>query len=138
VYTLSTSEVIVITSDIAFSGFAAKDIDAARTFYGETLGVKLLPNPMGMVELDLGTGASVIIYPKPDHVPATYTVLNFVVADIDKAVEELAASGVEVIIYPGNWQDDKGVARGIATNNGPDIAWFTDPDGNILSVLQNA
>jgi predicted enzyme related to lactoylglutathione lyase len=127
----------VLTSTSAFSGFAAKDIEAARTFYGETLGVKLLPNAMGMVELDLGTGGSVIIYPKPDHVPATYTVLNFVVDDIDKAVDELVASGIEILKYPDAHQDDKGIARGAAAKMGPDIAWFTDPAGNILSVLSN-
>jgi predicted enzyme related to lactoylglutathione lyase len=131
-------EVIVLTTSTAFSGFAAKDIEAARTFYGETLGVKLLPNAMGMVEIDLGTGGSVIIYPKPDHVPATFTVLNFVVDDIDRAVDELTAAGVEIARYPGSYQDDKGIARGIANNQGPDIAWFSDPSGNILSVLQTA
>ena len=122
----------------AFSGFAAPDIDAARAFYRDTLGLTVNDEMMGQISLDLPGGGWVLIYPKPDHVPATYTVLNLEVEDIDAAVDELVAAGVEILRYEGFDQDERGIARGIATRQGPDIAWFTDPAGNIVSVLQNA
>ena len=117
----------------AFSGFSADDIPRAKEFYGSTLGIDLSENN-GMLELRLGGGATVLVYPKPNHEPATFTVLNFPVADVDQAVDELAARGVtfEHYDYPGLKTDDKGIMRG----EGPDIAWFKDPAGNILSVLE--
>jgi catechol 2,3-dioxygenase-like lactoylglutathione lyase family enzyme len=118
----------------AFSGFAVKDLDAAKTFYGETLGLDARMGEMGNLDLHLGGGQTVFIYPKDDHVPATYTILNFPVADIDAAVDQLIAAGVTMERYEGPDfnQDAKGIMRG----NGPSIAWFKDPAGNILSVLQ--
>ncbi len=119
----------------AFSGFAVKDIDAARSFYGETLGLDARDGPMGMLELHLGSGAVVLVYPKDDHQPATYTILNFPVKDVDAAVDRLTAAGVRMEHYgPDFGQDDKGISRG----NGPTIAWFTDPSGNIVAVLDEA
>lgn len=122
----------------AFSGFAVPDIDAARSFYRDTLGLAVTDEDMGQLSLDLPGGGWVLIYPKPDHTPATYTVLNLEVSDIEAAVDELAARGVVFARYPGFAHDERGIVRGIATNEGPDIAWFTDPAGNIVSVLQNA
>jgi catechol 2,3-dioxygenase-like lactoylglutathione lyase family enzyme len=118
----------------AFSGFAVPDIEAARRFYGDTLGLRTEVNQEmgGMLTLHLGGGKDVLVYPKPDHTPATYTVLNFPVDDVDRAVDELTAKGVRFERYEGFEQDDKGIARGM----GPAIAWFTDPAGNVLSVLQ--
>lgn len=115
----------------AFSGFSVKDIDAARTFYGEKLGLDVRDAPMGFLNLHLGSGATVLIYQKDDHVPAEYTCLNFPVADIDEAVTWLNERGVTTKIYDGDWTDERGIARG----DGPDICWFKDPDGNVLSVL---
>jgi catechol 2,3-dioxygenase-like lactoylglutathione lyase family enzyme len=116
----------------AFSGFAVDDLDAARSFYGETLGLNVSDGPMGILSLDLADGRSIMVYPKPDFTPATYTILNFPVDDVDAAVDELTSRGVEMERYEGFDQDEKGIARG----QGPDIAWFTDPAGNILSVLR--
>ena len=116
----------------AFSGFATDDLDAARSFYGETLGLEISDGPMGVLSLDFADGRSVMIYPKPDFTPATYTILNFPVDDVDAAVDELTSRGVEFERYEGFDQDEKGIARG----QGPDIAWFKDPAGNILSVLR--
>jgi catechol 2,3-dioxygenase-like lactoylglutathione lyase family enzyme len=115
----------------AFSGFAVDDIDKARDFYTETLGLKTSEED-GMLTLHLAGDRPTLIYPKPDFTPATYTILNFPVDDIDKAVDELTARGVAFERYDSFEQDEKGIARG----QGPDIAWFTDPAGNILSVLQ--
>jgi catechol 2,3-dioxygenase-like lactoylglutathione lyase family enzyme len=115
----------------AFSGFAVPDIDAARDFYENTLGLKVTEE-MGLLTLQLAGDRPTIIYPKPDHTPATYTILNFQVEDVDAAVDELTARGVTFERYEGFPQDEKGVMRG----NGPDIAWFKDPAGNILSVLR--
>lgn len=115
----------------AFSGFAVPDIAAAEGFYRTVLGLQVSEPAMeGLLELHLGNNR-VLVYPKPDHEPATYTILNFPVDDIDAAVDELAARGIEFLRYDGFEHDDKGIARG----GGPDIAWFTDPAGNILSVL---
>lgn len=91
---------------------------------------------MGNIRLELPAGAAVLVYPKQDHVPATFTILNFVVADIDAAVDELAASGVEFLRYEGLPADAKGILRGRAVGRGPDLAWFEDPAGNVLSVMQ--
>ena len=121
----------------AFSGFAVPDIDAAKRFYGETLGLEVSEEAMGLLALRLGGGGSVMVYPKDDHEPATYTILNFPVGDIDGAVDELAGRGVEFERYEGFEQDEKGIARS-SGEGGPDIAWFRDPAGNILSVLTEA
>jgi catechol 2,3-dioxygenase-like lactoylglutathione lyase family enzyme len=114
----------------AFSGFAVPDVEKARQFYGETLGLKTSVEN-GLLTLHLAGDRPTLVYPKPDHTPATYTILNFPVDDIDKAVDELSARGVRFERYDGFDQDEKGIARG----EGPDIAWFKDPAGNILSVL---
>jgi catechol 2,3-dioxygenase-like lactoylglutathione lyase family enzyme len=117
----------------AFSGFAVDDLDAAREFYGETLGLRI-STEMGLLNLLLADGERpTLIYPKPDFEPATYTILNFPVADIDEAVDELTSRGVAFEIYDGFGQDEKGIARG---DQGPPIAWFRDPAGNILAVLE--
>ncbi|MEV4419292.1 VOC family protein [Patulibacter sp. NPDC049589] len=113
----------------AFSGFAVDDIPKAQAFYGGVLGLDVERNEMGMLTLTLAGGAAVLIYPKADHVPATFTVLNFPVADVEAAVDALAARGVSVLQYETT--DAKGIQRG----RGPEIAWFTDPAGNVLSVL---
>jgi catechol 2,3-dioxygenase-like lactoylglutathione lyase family enzyme len=112
------------------------DLSKAKEFYGGTLGMKVSEDTkMSILTLHLGTGARVIVYPKgPAHTPATYTILNFPVRDVDKAVDELAARGVRFERYEGIAADEKGISRG----NGPTIAWFKDPAGNILSVLQEA
>jgi catechol 2,3-dioxygenase-like lactoylglutathione lyase family enzyme len=124
----------------AFSGFAVDDIDKAREFYGETLGlrVEVLDEENHLMTLRHPGDRDTLVYGKPDHAPANYTILNFQVDDIDEVVDGLAARGVRFERYDGMPQDDKGVMRGLAENRGPDIAWFTDPAGNILSVLQEA
>lgn len=124
----------MLTITGGFSGFSVSDQAAALAFYQDTLGLDVVDTGMGL-ELHLSSSLHVFVYPKADHVPATYTVLNFEVADIDAAVDELVAAGVELKRYEGAHQDDKGIARGKAAGYGPDIAWFTDPAGNILSVL---
>ena len=116
----------------AFSGFAVDDLDAARTFYGDTLRLTVEDNAMGFLTLRLGSGAAIFVYAKDDHVPATFTILNFPVPDIDAAVDHLNARGVDTRIYP-DVGDEKGIVRG--GENGPDIAWFRDPAGNVLAVL---
>lgn len=126
----------MLTTTGGFSGFSVDDLAAALVFYRDTLGVKVNDTGMGL-QLDVTGGAPVFVYSKPTHVPAEFTVLNFEVADIDAAVDELVAAGVEIQKYPGTNQDEKGIARGKAANMGPDIAWFLDPAGNILSVLSS-
>jgi predicted enzyme related to lactoylglutathione lyase len=117
----------------AFSGFAVDDLERAREFYGEKLGIETeLLEPPGLLTLHLGGGNDVFVYPKPDFVPATYTILNFPVEDAEAAVDELAGRGIEFERYEGFNQDERGIARG----PGPAIAWFKDPAGNILSVLE--
>jgi predicted enzyme related to lactoylglutathione lyase len=116
----------------AFSGFAVDDIEAARVFYTEKLGIAVTEQN-GMLELRLGRHTTVLVYPKENHEPATFTVLNIPVDDIDAAVDELTARGVTFERYPGIATDEKGVMRG----EGPPIAWFTDPAGNVMSVLQD-
>ena len=117
----------------AFSGFSSNDIPASKRFYGETLGLDL-SEEMGGLGLHLAGGGEVFIYPKDNHVPATFTVLNFPVDDIEAAVDALTEKGVEFQKYEGEdfATDEKGIMR----QGGPLIAWFTDPAGNILSVLQ--
>jgi predicted enzyme related to lactoylglutathione lyase len=118
----------------AFSSFAVDDLDAARSFYGETLGLTVSDGPMGVLSLALAGDRSVLIYPKPDFTPATYTILNFPVDDVEAAADELSSRGVEFERYEGFEQDEKGIARA----EGPAIAWFKDPAGNILAVLQES
>jgi catechol 2,3-dioxygenase-like lactoylglutathione lyase family enzyme len=115
----------------AFSGFAVDDIQKAREFYGETLGLRV-SEEHGLLTLHLAGDRDTLIYPKPDHEPANYTILNFPVDDIDQAVDELTARGVRFERYENFEQDEKGIFRG----GGPYIAWFTDPAGNVLAVLQ--
>ena len=115
----------------AYSGFAVDDIDKAVDFYGETLGLKTSVLDEGnLIQIDLPGDRPVLVYLKPDFSPATYTILNFPVDDVERAVDELAERGVRCERYEGFEQDEKGIARG----PGPDIAWFKDPAGNILSV----
>lgn len=123
----------MLTISGSFSGFSVNDQAAALAFYRDTLGIEVADTGMGL-SLRL-PGREVFLYEKDDHRPATYTVLNFEVADIDVAVDELAAAGVSLERYDVMPQDEKGVMRGKAAGMGPDIAWFTDPAGNILSIL---
>jgi predicted enzyme related to lactoylglutathione lyase len=115
----------------AFSGFAVDDLAAAQRFYSQTLGLKT-SEQYGLLTLHLAGGRDTLVYPKSDHTPANYTILNFQVDDIEAAVDELARRGVQLERYPGMEQDEKGINRG----GGPYIAWFKDPAGNILAVLQ--
>ena len=115
----------------AYSGFSSNDLPACKTFYGDTLGLDVTEEH-GMLALQLAGGGRVLIYPKDDHQPATFTVLNLPVADVDRAVDELVAAGVKMERYEGFGQDERGIMRG----QGPAIAWFKDPAGNILSVLE--
>jgi catechol 2,3-dioxygenase-like lactoylglutathione lyase family enzyme len=124
----------MFTTTGAFSGFSVDDLDAARQFYGQTLGLDVRTNEMGFLNLHLASGAVVLVYGKPDHEPASFTILNFEVDDVESAVDDLNGRGVDTNIYPdsGMPTDGKGIMRG----NGPDIAWFRDPAGNVLSVLK--
>jgi len=117
----------------AFSGFAVDDVPKAKRFYEETLGLEV-SEENGMLTLHLATGGEVLVYPKPDHEPAGFTILNFPVVEIEVAVDELAARGVAFERYEGTEieTDEKGIFRG----EGPLIAWFKDPAGNVLSVIQ--
>ena len=122
----------------AFSGYSVDDLAKAKKFYGQVLGLKVDDQEDMGLEVHLGSGVSVFLYPKDDHKPATFTVLNFPVDDIDAVVDELASKGVEFERYPDMdyiKQDKKGIARSDDPNVGPSIAWFKDPAGNILSVL---
>ena len=121
----------MLATSRAFSGFSTDDIDAARTFYADTLGLDVT-DENGMLTLHYAGGGTGMIYPKPDHTPATYTCLNFPVEDIDAAVDEFASRGVVFLRYDGMEQDERGVMR----DAGPPIAWFADPAGNICSVIQ--
>jgi catechol 2,3-dioxygenase-like lactoylglutathione lyase family enzyme len=116
----------------AFSGFAVPDIEQARRFYGDTLGLAVsVQDETGLLTLELGGGHNVLVYLKPDHTPATYTILNFPVEDVEGTVDALTERGVRFERYQGYDQDDKGIMRG----QGPQIAWFKDPAGNILSII---
>jgi predicted enzyme related to lactoylglutathione lyase len=130
-HNLSQKEHVMFAYTEAFSGFSVNDIAQAKKFYAETIGVEVTEE-YGMLTLHLAGGRNTLIYPKPDHTPATYTILNFRVEDIDAAVDELTRRGVNFERYQGMDYDAKGINRG----GGPFIAWFTDPAGNILSVLQ--
>lgn len=122
----------------AFSGFSVDDVAKAKEFYEGKLGLSV-DEDHGMLTLNLATGGKVLVYPKGEqHKAATFTVLSFPVDDIDKAVDDLTAAGVTIARYEGMDQDEKGIARGLSQKTGPDIAWFTDPAGNVLSVLQDS
>jgi catechol 2,3-dioxygenase-like lactoylglutathione lyase family enzyme len=121
----------MLSDSTAFSGFAVDDLDAARRFYGETLGLQVSDEGPGFVIALNGGARPTLVYPKPGHVPAEYTILNFEVGDVDATVDGLTARGVVFERYEGAQQDEKGISHGL----GPDIAWFKDPAGNILSVL---
>jgi catechol 2,3-dioxygenase-like lactoylglutathione lyase family enzyme len=116
----------------AFSGFSVGDIPKAKKFYGETLGLDVSEDH-GLLNLNLAGGKKVVVYPKPNHIPATFTILNFPVIDVDKEVEELTKKGVRFEQYKGEAKTD---AKGIHRGEGPTIAWFKDPSGNILSVIE--
>ncbi|MDY0908272.1 VOC family protein [Microbacterium sp. CFBP9034] len=126
----------MFTPDRAFSGFAVRDIDEAKAFYGDTLGIPATLNEMGILQLTLGSGATVIAYPKPDHEPAGFTIMNFDVDDVEAAVDDLNSRGVRTKIYDD--ADFPTDAKGIARDMGPEIAWFRDPSGNVLSVLKGS
>jgi catechol 2,3-dioxygenase-like lactoylglutathione lyase family enzyme len=126
-----SKEVVMFENSKAFSGFSVDDLERAKAFYGDTLGLRVTEEN-GLLTLHLPGETTILAYPKPNHTPATFTILNFPVDDIDKAVDELAALGVRFERYEGMNQDEKGITRAA----GPPIAWFKDPAGNILSVLQ--
>ena len=117
---------------VAFSGFSVDDLQKAKDFYSRTLELEV-GDLDGLLELRIAGGAKILIYPKPNHTPATFTILNFPVDDIEKAVDALTARGVRFERYEGELKTDK---KGIFRGEGPNIAWFKDPAGNILSVLE--
>jgi catechol 2,3-dioxygenase-like lactoylglutathione lyase family enzyme len=121
----------MFTNTKAFSGFAVDDVERARAFYGDTLGLKTSEDN-GILTLHIADDRPTLVYPRPGHTPAAYTILNFPVDDIEGAVDALTERGVEFERYEGFDQDDRGIHRG----GGPPIAWFKDPAGNVLSVLQ--
>ncbi|TQL47660.1 putative enzyme related to lactoylglutathione lyase [Homoserinimonas aerilata] len=127
----------MFSSTTAVPSFSVDDLDAAKSFYGETLGLKVELTEMGTLTLHFGGGGEGFVYPKPDHVPATFTVLNFVVDDVEAAVDDLNARGVTTKIYgddvSGMQTDEKGIVRG--DDGAGFIAWFRDPAGNVLAVL---
>jgi predicted enzyme related to lactoylglutathione lyase len=118
----------------AFSSFSVNDLNAAKEFYSKILELEVIDNPMGLIELHAGGGNNIVVYPKPNHVPATFTILNFPVDNIDVAVDALIKKGITFEQYGGEIKtDEKGICR---STQGPNIAWFKDPAGNILSVLE--
>jgi predicted enzyme related to lactoylglutathione lyase len=123
----------------AFSSFSVDNIEKAKQFYSQTLQLDVADNSMGLLELNISEGNKIMVYPKPNHAPASFTVLNFPVDDIEKAVDELGKRGVVFEQYDMKdlKTDKKGIARGKQQGKGPDIAWFKDPAGNILSVMEN-
>jgi predicted enzyme related to lactoylglutathione lyase len=124
---------MILKDSNAFSGFSVDDLQKAKEFYSKVLGLNVQDHPMGLLELHLQGNNPLVIYPKPNHTPATFTVLNFPVVDIEKAVDELTSRGVHFEQYEGDLKtDEKGISRG----RRPFIAWFKDPAGNILSVLE--
>jgi catechol 2,3-dioxygenase-like lactoylglutathione lyase family enzyme len=126
----------MLNTSKAFSSFSVNDIKRAREFYGKTLGLELSSGPEGTLVVPLSSGTKALLYPKTNHQPATFTVLNFPVESVEKAVDELSQRGVRFEVYdePNLKTDTRGISRG----NGPTIAWFKDPAGNILSVLEAA
>jgi predicted enzyme related to lactoylglutathione lyase len=131
----------VFATTSAFSSFSVDDLEAARKFYKETLGLGVTDSEMGTLTLSLGGGGTVFVYPKPNHEPASFTVLNFDVDDIDQAVDKLNASGVTTTIYGDNEvpdmpNDSKGITRD--EEHGMAIAWFKDPAGNVIALMQTS
>jgi catechol 2,3-dioxygenase-like lactoylglutathione lyase family enzyme len=124
----------MFTDSKAFSGFSVDDLPKAKQFYGGTLGLRV-EEQNGMLNLQFADGSHVLVYPKDTHTPASFTILNFEVADIDKAVDQLVERGVHLEKYPNFPADDRGIVRG---PDGPPIAWFRDPAGNVLSVVQQS
>jgi len=122
----------------AFTSFSVNDINKAKDFYGKTLGldVEEVKEMKGLLNLNIADGNKIMIYHRPNHTPAAYTVLNFPVNNIDKIVDELTNKGIKLERYKELEQDEKGILRGKSMNKGPDIAWFTDPAGNIISVIE--
>jgi|SRR5687768_14847326 len=121
----------------AFSSFSVNDVKQAKDFYGKTLGIEVSDTEEGL-ELNVEDSGAVFLYPKDDHEPATFTVLNFNVDDIEQAVDELTKRGIEFESYEGEMEtDEKGIFRGKDNGGGPNIAWFKDPAGNFLSVIEN-
>jgi predicted enzyme related to lactoylglutathione lyase len=124
----------MLTNSKPFSSFSVNDLQKAKAFYQEVLGLEVADNPMGVIELKLDGESKILVYPKSNHTPATFTVLNFPVVNIDQAVDQLIKKGVSFEQYEGQIQtDEKGISRG---NGGPNIAWFKDPAGNIFSVIE--
>jgi catechol 2,3-dioxygenase-like lactoylglutathione lyase family enzyme len=120
----------------AFSGFSVNDLQKAKKFYSEVLGLEVSDNPMGLIELNIDGSNNIIVYPKPSHTPATFTILNFPVKNIDETVDELIQKGVLFEKYEGKIKtDEKGICRS-TEGKGPNIAWFKDPAGNILSIIE--
>jgi catechol 2,3-dioxygenase-like lactoylglutathione lyase family enzyme len=128
---MTTKETVMFENTKAFSGFAVDDVSKAERFYSETLGLRV-SEEYGMLQLHIAGEWDILVYPKPDHTPASFTILNFPVEDIEKAVDELIERGVRLERYDGFEQDERGIFRG----GGPLIAWFKDPAGNVLSVIQ--
>jgi catechol 2,3-dioxygenase-like lactoylglutathione lyase family enzyme len=128
----------MLKAQAVFAGISVDDLAAAKEFYTKNLGLKLADDKMGL-NFELPGGGGLFVYDKPDHQPATYTCLNFVVGNIDEAVDQLTSAGVKMERYDNMpfEQDEKGIARGLAAGQGPDIAWFKDPAGNIFSILQD-
>ena len=122
-----------LTYQSGFSGFAVPDLEAARSFYRDVLGLAVADNVMGMLEITLPGGANVLVYPKEDHKPAVFTILNLTVADIDQAVDALAERGVKFLHYDGFGQDERGIVRG---GDMPTGGWIADPAGNVIAVMQ--
>jgi catechol 2,3-dioxygenase-like lactoylglutathione lyase family enzyme len=127
----------MLQAKAGFSGFAVNDLAKAKDFYTQTLGLQVEDEGDMGLQLQLPSGGKVFVYPKDDHKPATFTILNLVVDNIDAAVDELTSQGIQLERYDNMQQDEKGIARGLAANMGPDIAWFKDPADNILAVLQD-
>jgi len=126
----------MFTHTKAFSSFSVNDLQKAKKFYSDILGLTIIDNPMGLIELKIEDGQNIMVYPKPDHVSATFTILNFPVNDIDQAVDELIGKGISFEQYEGEIKtNEKGICRG--GDKSPDIAWFKDPAGNILSLIQD-
>lgn len=124
------------TQSKPFSSFSVNDLQKAKAFYQEVLGLEVADNPMGLIELKPDNETKILVYPKADHTPATFTVLNFPVVNIDQSVDELIHKGVTFEQYEGPIQtDEKGISRG---NGGPSIAWFKDPAGNIFSLVSSS
>jgi predicted enzyme related to lactoylglutathione lyase len=124
----------MLTKSKAFSSFSVNDLQMAKAFYQKILELNVVDNPMDLIEIHTEGGNKILVYPKPDHAPATFTVLNFPVKNIEQIVDELIHKGVSFEQYGGQIQtDEKGISRG---NGGPTIAWFKDPAGNIFSLIE--